>query len=130
MRKKSEQKRKTTKPNFLLTFQPYYGYSNPEVITMIRQRQLLACPDICPTQVYSLMIECWHQQAIKRPSFSDISHRLRMWYQANKKVNPATLYSNNWAFLSQEDEWTVCHSPRAQTKDITHNTRFSFHSIS
>ncbi|KRG03866.1 tyrosine-protein kinase transmembrane receptor Ror isoform X3 [Drosophila mojavensis] len=67
--------------------QPYCGYSNPEVINLIRSRQLLSCPDNCPTAVYSLMIECWHEQAVKRPTFSDISHRLKTWYDGHVKIS-------------------------------------------
>lgn len=67
--------------------QPYSGYSNPEVIHLIRSRQLLSCPDNCPTAVYSLMIECWHEQAVKRPTFADISHRLRTWYEGHIKID-------------------------------------------
>ncbi|ALC39199.1 Ror, partial [Drosophila busckii] len=66
--------------------QPYCGYSNPEVINLIRSRQLLSCPENCPTAVYSLMIECWHEQAVKRPTFTDISHRLRTWYEGHIKI--------------------------------------------
>lgn len=65
--------------------QPYYGYSNQEVINMVRSRQLLACPDTCPTSVYSLMVECWHEQAVRRPSFPEIGHRLRIWFQNQKR---------------------------------------------
>ncbi|XP_030569840.1 tyrosine-protein kinase transmembrane receptor Ror-like [Drosophila novamexicana] len=67
--------------------QPYCGYSNPEVIHLIRSRQLLSCPENCPTAVYSLMMECWHEQAVKRPTFSDISHRLKTWYDGHVKIS-------------------------------------------
>ncbi|XP_032595238.1 tyrosine-protein kinase transmembrane receptor Ror isoform X1 [Drosophila grimshawi] len=70
--------------------QPYYGYSNPEVIHLIRSRQLLSCPENCPTAVYSLMIECWHEQAVKRPTFADISHRLKTWYEGHIKISNQT----------------------------------------
>ncbi|XP_011314884.1 tyrosine-protein kinase transmembrane receptor Ror isoform X2 [Fopius arisanus] len=60
--------------------QPYYGYNNQEVIDMIRSRQLLPCPEDCPTMVYSLMIECWHEVANRRPQFPEIHHRLHNWY--------------------------------------------------
>lgn len=29
--------------------QPYFGFSNPEVINMVRARQLLPCPEACPS---------------------------------------------------------------------------------
>nr|XP_036226416.1 tyrosine-protein kinase transmembrane receptor Ror [Bactrocera oleae] len=67
--------------------QPYYGHSNQEVINLVRSRQLLSCPEACPTAVYSLMIECWHEQSVRRPSFSEIAHRLKVWYQGQVKLN-------------------------------------------
>ncbi|CAH0386476.1 unnamed protein product, partial [Bemisia tabaci] len=59
--------------------QPYYGYSNQEVIEMIRSRQLLPCPEDCPSRMYSLMMECWHEAPIRRPHFPEIHTRLRQW---------------------------------------------------
>ncbi|XP_022657021.1 tyrosine-protein kinase transmembrane receptor Ror-like isoform X3 [Varroa destructor] len=59
--------------------QPYYGYSNQEVTEMIRARQLLACPEECPSHVYSMMVECWHEVSARRPSFSELHNRLCTW---------------------------------------------------
>ncbi|XP_046670353.1 tyrosine-protein kinase transmembrane receptor Ror-like isoform X1 [Homalodisca vitripennis] len=59
--------------------QPYYGYSNQEVIDMIRCRQLLPCPEDCPSRMYSLMMECWHEAPVRRPHFPEIHARLRQW---------------------------------------------------
>jgi receptor tyrosine kinase-like orphan receptor 1 len=65
--------------------QPYFGYSNQEVINMVRARQLLSCPEACPSAVYSLMVECWHEQSVRRPNFAEIVHRLKVWYQSQKR---------------------------------------------
>ncbi|CAL8125621.1 unnamed protein product [Orchesella dallaii] len=59
--------------------QPYYGYSNQEVIEMIRSRQLLPCPDLCPPRMYALMVECWAEMPHRRPSFEELSSRLKQW---------------------------------------------------
>lgn len=59
--------------------QPYYGYSNQEVTEMIRARQLLPCPEECPSHVYSMMVECWHEVSARRPSFSELHNRLCTW---------------------------------------------------
>lgn len=48
---------------------------------MIRSRKLLPCPDACPSYCYALMVECWAELAIRRPSFAEICHRLRVWKQ-------------------------------------------------
>lgn len=60
---------------------------------MVRSRQLLACPETCPSAVYSLMVECWHEQAVRRPSFAEIGHRLKIWYQNQKRSKKPYLYS-------------------------------------
>jgi len=59
--------------------QPYYGYSNSEVIEMIRSRQLLPCPEDCPSRMYAFMVECWHEIPTRRPVFSEIHQRLLQW---------------------------------------------------
>lgn len=59
--------------------QPYYGYSNQEVIEMIRSRQLLPCPDLCPPRMYALMVECWAEVPHRRPSFEELHSRLKQW---------------------------------------------------
>lgn len=59
--------------------QPYYGYSNQEVIEMIRSRQILRCPEDCPPQIFQLMMECWHELPNKRPTFMELHTRLRNW---------------------------------------------------
>lgn len=63
--------------------QPYCGYSNHEVLEMIRHRQLLDCPDQCPAKVYSLMMECWCEQSFHRPTFKELLVKLQGWEQQN-----------------------------------------------
>ena len=59
--------------------QPYYGYTDQEIIDMIRTRQLLPCPEDCPSRMYAFMVECWHEVPSRRPSFAEIHARLRHW---------------------------------------------------
>lgn len=63
--------------------QPYAGFTNQEVIEMIRSRQLLACPSQCPPRIYSLMMECWHETPSKRPTAKEVHQKLRAWYLDN-----------------------------------------------
>jgi len=46
---------------------------------MIHSRQLLPCPEECPSRMYAFMVECWHEVPTRRPSFSEIHARLRHW---------------------------------------------------
>ena len=64
---------------FSYGLQPYYGYNDPEVIDMIQSRQILPCPDQCPSHVYAVMIECWHDAPAQRPKFKDIHSRMLHW---------------------------------------------------
>ncbi|GAA6232940.1 tyrosine-protein kinase transmembrane receptor ROR2 [Lates japonicus] len=64
---------------FSYGLQPYCGYSNQDVIEMVRNHQLLPCPDDCPAWIYTLMLECWSEFPARRPRFKDIHTRLRSW---------------------------------------------------
>lgn len=70
--------------------QPYYGYSNQEVIEMIRSRQLLPCPEDCPSRMYAFMVECWHEVPNRRPTFAEIHNRLRHWEGYGSGYPPST----------------------------------------
>jgi len=88
---------------FSFGHQPYFGYSNQEVIEMIRRRHLLRCPEDCPPHIYSLMMETWHELPHKRPSFTDLHTRLSNW---------KAVYSNptsNSVVTSGSD----CHSSKS-----------------
>ncbi|CAF0819812.1 unnamed protein product [Rotaria sordida] len=57
--------------------QPYYGYTNPEVIEMIRDRILLVCPLNCSKKIYVLMCSCWEEISEQRPTFIELMQRLK-----------------------------------------------------
>lgn len=46
---------------------------------IIRSRQLLPCPDLCPPRMYSLMVECWAELPHRRPTFEELHTRLKQW---------------------------------------------------
>ncbi|XP_067340148.1 tyrosine-protein kinase transmembrane receptor ROR2 [Channa argus] len=74
---------------FSYGLQPYCGYSNQDVIDMIRNHQLLSCPDDCPAWIYSLMLECWSEFPARRPRFKDIHTRLRSWENLSNYTSSA-----------------------------------------
>lgn len=92
--------------------QPYYGYNNQEVINMIRSRKLLPCPDACPSYCYALMVECWAELSIRRPSFGEISHRLRVWKQ-NGSANGAYFRTPDH---SQSSQHKFAHGSKSSHK--------------
>ncbi|XP_052264611.1 inactive tyrosine-protein kinase transmembrane receptor ROR1-like isoform X2 [Dreissena polymorpha] len=94
---------------FSYGLQPYYGFSNQEVIEMIRSRQILPSPEDCPARMYGLMVECWHEMPTRRPNFRELHGRLRAWkceqmmqqphwslsqsHSANSSSHPSSLQS-------------------------------------
>lgn len=80
---------------FSFGLQPYYGFSNQEVIEMIRKRQLLPCSEDCPPRMYSLMTECWHDLPSRRPRFKEIHARLRSWEGLSSHTSSTTPSGGN-----------------------------------
>ncbi|KAF2367140.1 Serine-threonine/tyrosine-protein kinase catalytic domain [Trinorchestia longiramus] len=52
--------------------QPWYGYSNQEVITKITACLMLPCPEKCPDDLYAIMKKCWSKNPSERPSMAAI----------------------------------------------------------
>lgn len=104
--------------------QPYYGYNNQEVINMIRSRKLLPCPDACPSYCYALMVECWAELAIRRPSFGEISHRLRVWKQ-NGNLNGAYFKTNETQRTKPEEESATWERKRLNESQSSLTSRSS-----
>ncbi|KAG5876171.1 hypothetical protein JTB14_015726 [Gonioctena quinquepunctata] len=106
--------------------QPYYGYNNQEVINMIRSRKLLPCPDACPSYCYALMVECWAEQANRRPNFSEIAHRLKVWKQSGctngayfKTVPTPQKHSQGSKSSHTSDSQTLCPTLENQPMAFT-----------
>ena len=55
---------------FSFAMQPYYGYSNDEVMKFIRSGGHLKRPTDCPEGIYSIMQKCWNMEPDERPTFT------------------------------------------------------------
>eukprot|EP00794_Sanderia_malayensis_P007685 gene7685-8522_t len=62
---------------FSYGLQPHFGYSNQEVIERIQTRHHLPCPDGCPTTLFSIMKDCWVEDAACRIGFNDVMTKLK-----------------------------------------------------
>lgn len=80
---------------FSFGLQPYYGFSNQEVIEMVRKRQLLPCPEDCPPRMYDLMTETWNEIPARRPRFKDVHARLRSWEGLSSHTSSTTPSGGN-----------------------------------
>ncbi|NWV66819.1 KSYK kinase, partial [Malurus elegans] len=59
---------------------PYKGMKGGEVAQMIERGERMERPEICPTEVYSLMRLCWTYNVDDRPGFVAVEMRLRNYY--------------------------------------------------
>ncbi|XP_061113994.1 tyrosine-protein kinase Srms [Conger conger] len=55
---------------------PYDGKSNKEVLDILASGYRLPCPGRCPSNIYHIMMECWHADSAKRPSFHSLHSQL------------------------------------------------------
>ncbi|NXD29475.1 KSYK kinase, partial [Spelaeornis formosus] len=59
---------------------PYKGMKGGEVAQMIERGERMERPEVCPTEVYSLMKLCWTYNIDDRPGFVAVEMRLRNYY--------------------------------------------------
>ena len=101
---------------FSYGLQPYYGYSNQEVIEVVRARQILPNPDECPTRIYGIMVECWHETPARRPPFREIHARLRQWKTEVMMQNPH--WSLSQSQLRAQQQYPQQHSGVVQVTTV------------
>ncbi|XP_045026728.1 BDNF/NT-3 growth factors receptor isoform X2 [Daphnia magna] len=56
--------------------QPWYGYSNQEVIQQVTGGHILPCPLATPPDAYQLMLSCWQTQPNQRNTMKAVNERL------------------------------------------------------
>ncbi|XP_059396727.1 tyrosine-protein kinase SRK3-like [Carassius carassius] len=59
---------------------PYDGKNNKEVLEILSSGYRLPCPNRCPPNIYRIMLDCWHAEASKRPSFHALHSQLDKIY--------------------------------------------------
>ncbi|XP_067047151.1 muscle, skeletal receptor tyrosine-protein kinase-like isoform X2 [Acropora muricata] len=74
---------------FTFGLQPYYGYTNKEVMQFIEKGIHLGKPDNCPDFVYAIMKECWLKDPEKRLKFREVIKRLQDPYH-DYEIPPST----------------------------------------
>ncbi|XP_022243768.1 leukocyte tyrosine kinase receptor-like [Limulus polyphemus] len=70
-----------------LGYIPYPGRGNQEVIQLVTSGGRLESPRNCPSPVYRIMTQCWHQIPDKRPNFSTLIERLGYCMQDPDVIN-------------------------------------------
>ncbi|KAL3072459.1 hypothetical protein niasHS_017433 [Heterodera schachtii] len=55
---------------------PYPGMTNAEVLHKVENGYRMPCPPNCPIVLYEIMLQCWHKDAEKRPTFETLQWKL------------------------------------------------------
>lgn len=59
---------------------PYPGMSNAEVLAQIERGYRMPQPHGCPDRLYEIMLECWKEVDMERPTFETLQWRLEEFY--------------------------------------------------
>merc|ERR1711874_145374 len=57
---------------------PYPGMTNAEVLHQVEHGYRMQAPQGCPPALYDIMLECWHKDPIKRPTFETLQWSWRI----------------------------------------------------
>ncbi|NXG44046.1 HCK kinase, partial [Psilopogon haemacephalus] len=64
---------------------PYPGMTNPEVIRNLERGYRMPCPDMCPLELYNIILKCWRNKPEDRPTFEYLQSVLEDFYTATEK---------------------------------------------
>uniref|UniRef100_A0A8C4R599 Tyrosine-protein kinase n=1 Tax=Eptatretus burgeri TaxID=7764 RepID=A0A8C4R599_EPTBU len=63
---------------------PYPGMTHPELIRKIEFGYRMPQPENVPSDIYALMLECWHEYPETRPTFEHLKNVLEDFYTATE----------------------------------------------
>uniref|UniRef100_U5EXY3 Tyrosine-protein kinase n=1 Tax=Corethrella appendiculata TaxID=1370023 RepID=U5EXY3_9DIPT len=59
---------------------PYPGMTNAEVLSQVEHGYRMPCPPNCSQPLYEIMIECWHKDPMRRPTFETLQWKLEDFF--------------------------------------------------
>jgi len=54
--------------------------TNAEVLHQVDNGYRMQCPEGSPSQLYNIMLECWHKDPMKRPTFETLQWKLEDFF--------------------------------------------------
>ena len=68
---------------FSLGGSPYPGLPTQQLFSFIEEGKRMDCPEICPKEIYTMMLECWIRTPYNRPTFAQLTERLENFMKQN-----------------------------------------------
>uniref|UniRef100_T1GYY0 Serine-threonine/tyrosine-protein kinase catalytic domain-containing protein n=1 Tax=Megaselia scalaris TaxID=36166 RepID=T1GYY0_MEGSC len=54
--------------------------TNAEVLSQVDRGYRMTCPPNCEPRLYEIMLECWHADPMRRPTFETLQWKLEDFY--------------------------------------------------
>lgn len=56
------------------------GMTNAEVLSQVEHGYRMPCPPNCTPALYEIMLECWHKDPMRRPTFETLQWKLEDFF--------------------------------------------------
>lgn len=60
------------------------GMTNAEVLTQVEHGYRMPQPPNCDQRLYEIMLECWHKDPMRRPTFETLQWKLEDFYTSDQ----------------------------------------------
>lgn len=74
--------------------QPWYEFTNLEVIQNVTSGKVLQQPDRCPSVIYQIMLDCWRFKATERVSIRTVHSRLKNLVENNDFTDNQSMFED------------------------------------
>ncbi|XP_069139743.1 LOW QUALITY PROTEIN: uncharacterized protein [Argopecten irradians] len=95
---------------------PYPGIPNEDLFRLLKDGYRMENPGNCSTDIYQIMLSCWHPRPYSRPSFVDLRQQLEAMLEVTKAyINLSVSVSDDYyhssdSFSSKEENSQPCSS--------------------
>lgn len=101
---------------YLFFFSPL-GMTNAEVLHQVDHGYRMQCPQGCPRALYDIMLECWHKDPVKRPTFETLQWKLEDFFtMSDSEYRDATAYW--WYMTTTKNYYTLLHYELIMEKNV------------
>ena len=70
----------STSYQYMIITHLFSGMTNAEVLHQVEHGYRMQCPPGCPPALYDIMLECWHKDPMKRPTFETLQWQLEDFF--------------------------------------------------